>query len=647
MATGRTSELIEALHKVACPPAGEEPTDRQLLDTFLDRRDSAALEAILRRHGAMVWGVCRRVLRNDHDAEDAFQAALLVFVRKAGSIASREHLANYLYGLAHLTARKARQTVAKRRAREIQVTQLPEPQSAPPDRNPWLDLQALLDETLSRLPDKYRAVVVLCDLEGRTRAEAARQLGVAEGTVGSRLARARAQLAERLARHVPAVSGVMLAAVLSERTAAASLPAPVLSAATKAANLLAAGETGAGFISARVFALTQGVLKAMLLAKLRSGVLLMLVGIALAVGAGLLASAAHTQPPVPEPFAKVRKEAQEALVRAGPDEPGKLSPKLHATLEGHTDRVWCVAFNSDRKTLASASRDKTIKLWDAATGKEKTTLKGHTGTIFAVAFSPDGKTIASAGLRPTEQPDGGEEGDPYTEEIRLWDVASGKNTATLEGPAGLVNAVAFSPDGKTLASGSLRFGKKPDEFSGAVVLWDVARGKPVATLEGHTNTVFSVAFSPDGKILASGSGDKTVKLWDVATGKERVTLKDHDDDVTSVAFGTDGKTLVSGSHDNTVKVWDVATNKTVTTIDVETWVLNLALAPDGKTLATGDVSGAVQLWDVGTGKELATLEGHTDHVCTVAFSPDGKTLASGSHDKTVKLWQLVRERKKE
>src|SRR5262249_8620240 len=159
-------------------------TDGQLLEDYLSRRDEAALAVLVRRHGPMVWGVCRRVLYHYHDAEDAFQATFLVLLRKAASLASRELLANWLYGVAYHTALKARATAAKRGARERQVTDMPEPDVAPPD--PWHDLQPLLDQALSRLPDKYRVPIVLCDLEGKTRKEAARQLGVPEGTVAGR-----------------------------------------------------------------------------------------------------------------------------------------------------------------------------------------------------------------------------------------------------------------------------------------------------------------------------------------------------------------------------------------------------------------------------------------------------------------------------
>src|SRR5216683_2430928 len=193
MATGQPSGVIQHLRRAMLLRDGARLTDGQLLKDYISRRDEAALAALVQRHGPMVWGVCRRVLSNYHDAEDAFQATFLVLVRRVASIASPELLANWLYGVAHQTAIKARATVAKRKVRERQVTEMPEPAAVEQDL--WNDLQPLLDHELSRLPDIYRVVIVLCDLEGKTRKEAARHLGLPEGTVGSRLARARVLLA--------------------------------------------------------------------------------------------------------------------------------------------------------------------------------------------------------------------------------------------------------------------------------------------------------------------------------------------------------------------------------------------------------------------------------------------------------------------
>jgi RNA polymerase sigma factor (sigma-70 family) len=287
MATSQMSEIIQHLRRTVLLRDGAGLTDGQLLEDYLSRRDQAALAALVRRHGPMVWGVCRRVLHNHHDAEDAFQATFLVLVRKAASIVPRQMVANWLYGVAHQTALNARATAAKRKGRERQVMEMPEP--AVTGQDLWADLQPLLDEELSRLPDKYRSVIVLCDLEGKTRKEAARQLGVPEGTVAGWLARGRAMLAKRLTQRGVALSGGALAAVLSQNAASAGVPTSVVSSTIQAASLLGAGQAAAtGVISAKVAALTEGVLKSMFLTKLKIASAVLLVVAALSGTAGLI-----------------------------------------------------------------------------------------------------------------------------------------------------------------------------------------------------------------------------------------------------------------------------------------------------------------------------------------------------------------------
>jgi RNA polymerase sigma factor (sigma-70 family) len=285
MVTNEMSEVIQHLQRAVFSWEGVGLSDGQLLKDYISRREGAALATLVRRHGPMVWGVCRRVVRNDHDAEDAFQATFLVLVRKAASLASPELLANWLYGVAHQTALKARATTAKRRVRERQVTEMPEP--AVTERDLWNDLLPLLDQELSRLPNKYRSAIVLCELQGKTRKEAARQLGVPEGTLAARVARGRVMLAKRLARHGPAVSGGTLAVVLSQNAASAGVPISVVSATIKAAGFAGAGPVvPAGAISAQVAALTEGVIKAMFLHKLAKVMALLAV-----VAVGLFGSA--------------------------------------------------------------------------------------------------------------------------------------------------------------------------------------------------------------------------------------------------------------------------------------------------------------------------------------------------------------------
>jgi RNA polymerase sigma factor (sigma-70 family) len=283
MAKNAANAVMEHLRKMML--ADDKMSDGKLLSMFIEERDEAAFEALVRRHGKMVLGVCRRILANPHDAEDAFQSVFLVLVRKANSVVPREMVGNWLYGVALQTAIRVKSMNAKQRGRERQMVVLPEPKTAKPCRDDGADI---IDQELSRLPDKYRVVIVLCDLEGRTRKEVARQLGWPEGSVSGRLARGKAMLARRLARRGLVLSGEAVAVLLSQNAASAFVPPALVSATVKAASILATGQTAA--ISAKIVAITQGVLTSMLLTKLKTGVVVSFMCVlALGLGARYLA----------------------------------------------------------------------------------------------------------------------------------------------------------------------------------------------------------------------------------------------------------------------------------------------------------------------------------------------------------------------
>jgi RNA polymerase sigma factor (sigma-70 family) len=293
MAASPLTKVVQHLRRAALLRDGGDLSDGQLLECYLRDHEDAAFGALVHRHGPMVWGVCRRLLSCHHDAEDAFQATFVVLVRKAASIVPRQMVANWLYGVAYQTALKARAAAARRRTRERQVSDMPEPAV---EEDLWRDLQPILDRELNRLPDKYRVPVVLCDLEGKTHKQAASLLGCPEGTLSARVSRARAMLARRLARHGMALSAGSLAAVLTQNAASACVPTAVLSGTIKAMLSIAAGQAAAtGVVSAGAAVLAEGVVKTMLLSKLKSLAVLLVAAGGIVYGVGTLRNVLATE----------------------------------------------------------------------------------------------------------------------------------------------------------------------------------------------------------------------------------------------------------------------------------------------------------------------------------------------------------------
>ncbi|MEG4799808.1 protein kinase [Microcoleus sp. ARI1-B5] len=280
----------------------------------------------------------------------------------------------------------------------------------------------------------------------------------------------------------------------------------------------------------------------------------------------------------------------------------------------HSDPVGAVAFSPDGLMLASGSKDKTIQIWDLATGKSIRTFGGDSSTIWSVAFDSNGTRLAT--------------GTGFWR-VMLWDLKTGQAIRSLDHTAS-VWSVAFSPDGQVVASGS---GDKTTKIS------DAATGSLLQNLPDHTDFVYSVAFTPDGKSLVSASKDKKITIVDVATGRLLKTLEGHGDQVRSVAVSPDGKTIVSGSYDESIKIWNLETGDLIRSIKGHSDdIVSVAISPDGNFIASGSKDKTIKIWDFATGELLNTLTGHTDEVYVVTFSPDGKTIASGSKDNTIKLW---------
>src|SRR5579883_301079 len=665
-----SDSLLRYLHRFAATRMGPEPSDRQLLQHYAVSRDEAVFEVLVRRHAALVWGVCRRLLAQEQDAEDAFQATFLVLLRKAGAVRFQESVAGWLHAVACRVARKARIAVDRRRFHESQAQV--RPGSDPFAAVEWNDLRQVLDEELGRLPAKYRAPVVLCHLEGLTYAEAARRLGWPEGTVSGRLARALGKLRTRLAGRGVVLSVAALTTALANQAGA---PPTVVAAALRLAAVCALGEATAG---SPAIALAQAVLLAMRITKLTA-----MTGLALAVlTAGALGYRLSASGPQREAQAAAPKPASASQppktdLFGDPLPPGALVRLGTVRLRQSYPQV---AFSPDGKTLLSVRPNHPLRTWDLGTGKplREKQLEGPQDLALSnLAFAPDGKALVGweykhNSLCVYEMPTGKQlrsisvgsklqlgraalaPGGKVVAAalndlgrgkrvIRLWDLATGRERQLLEHDEFEAD-LAFSPDGKLLGA------VKRD---GVLRIWDVAAGKLLHVLPSEAQAQ-CLAFSPDGKMVASGGNYGTVQFWDVATGKEQAAIRGGSiSNINALAFSPDGKLIAAGGRIG-LGLWDVAARKEQYRKDpmskyrsgndqhgllwfADQWVHSLRLAPDGKTLAAWGES-SIRLWDVAGGKELLHRPGHAAWVNSLTVSPDGRIVASTSSDGTLCLW---------
>jgi WD40 repeat protein len=290
---------------------------------------------------------------------------------------------------------------------------------------------------------------------------------------------------------------------------------------------------------------------------------------------------------------------------------------LANTLTGDANMIVSVAISPDGQTIASSGDDRTVKIWNITTGEEIATLKGHFRKVNAVAMSPDGKTLVSGS-------------DDNT--IKVWNLKTRQALKTLRGHSDAVHALAISPDGKTLVSGS-------DDHT--LKVWHLPSGRLITTLTSHQFWVRSVAISPDGTTIASGSFDKTLKIWDLQNHSLIRTIASNGETVTAIAFSPNGNTLANASRDRTIKLWNLAKGTRLRTLRGSTeTVTAIAFSPDGNTLASASRDQTIKLWQLETGEELRTLTGHENTVTSVTFTPDGQTLVSGGEDNTIRIWRV-------
>jgi RNA polymerase sigma factor (sigma-70 family) len=632
MASSQLGRVISHLRGVARRRDEDGISDGRLLELYVRRRDEAAFEALVRRHGPMVLGVCRRILGNAIDADDAFQATFLVLVRKADSVRPRGMLGNWLYGVASRTAREARRLAARRRVKEREAATMPRAASGDSAPN---ELGAALDQGLSGLPDKYRAVLVLCDLEGKARREVAQELGLPEGTVASRLATARSMLAKRLSRAGLVLSACAWEAVKAQNAADAAVPKCLLDSTLEAARAFAAGEAVAGVIAPQALRVTRGVLKAMLVTRRKIATVLAIAAAVLAgTGAGL------NRPPTPAVGPAAAGDESATRER-------DVRPRL-LRVEKEDAWITCLAWGPDGKTLAGVTVDaagtpetglsingSAVRVWDVPSGGVRRTLADgelKTPLWCLAAFSPDGKMLASKSDRLTLDGSGA---------LVLWEAETGKVTHRLK--YAFVLHTAFSPDGATLAVAGA-----DAEDNKTITLWDVRRGRPLRTIDKAAS---EVVFSPGGSCVAAvvGDGKQTeIVLWDATSGTRLRALPDSDG-FQHVAFLPGGKSVLAFAPKKAqLTVWDVTTGKTARRGALPAGFAKepapvFAAAPDGQTVALGGRQGdgdLVILFDVPTGKQTRALKGPGGRINCLAFSGDGRNLACGTQNKMLCVWEF-------
>ncbi len=606
--------------------ARDEPTDGELLERFVKAREETAFTELVRRHGAMVHGVCRRVLDHAEDVEDAFQATFMVLVRKASSIRKRDSAASWLYGVALRVARRARAALTRRRDHERRAAQQRE--IVTDVRADWGDVRPMLDDAVDRLPEKYRALVVLCYLEGKTYDEAAGLLGMAKGTISTRLTQARTLMRRHLRRRGLVLSVAVLGTFLEENAAPAAVPPRLPGRALEAARA-AAGMGGA--VSPQVVSLAKGTLRQLGTIK----------PFAVAVLALLLAAGAIGL------FAWGSRSKGTGSIDA------KQNWEARYKLGDHSMLAWGLTFSPDGQTLVTQAGDGNVRLWDVATGHPNGLLRGNGNSMTRfLGFAFDGRTAATGG-----------------QEVTLWELGTNRELARFSGSAKGV----FTPDRKSLASIdpqgevhwidvagrkeqfapgwlpgqaiSLAFSQDGGLFAlgtrdGSISLREAPTLQERRRLPGIGVPVLDLVFSPDGAALAGiigpeqpnnlASGQGEVRVWPVAGGEAR---RLNAANIGSIGYSPDGKYLATRSANGAIDLWDPATGthlRRLTGLLVNAGMTRIVFSPDGKSIVTPGPGRDVQLRDPATGQVRATLKGHTQQLFDAAFSPDGKLLVTGS-----------------
>jgi RNA polymerase sigma factor (sigma-70 family) len=593
--------------------------DRTLLEHYLENRDETAFAALVQRHGPMVLAVCQAVLRHRHDAEDALQATFLVLARRGRSIRQRDCLGSWLHGVAYRVAQKARVAAARRQAREAMACAPHAPALA--DDLSWREVRSVLHAELAALPERIRAPLVLCYLQGLTQDEAAQQLGTTPAAVKGRLRRGRELLRRRLEARGLSLAAALAATALTGQALAAPLAQATVHAVTARAPAAAA-------------ALAGGVLSPLLPGKLQVlGALILLAGV-LVGGVSLLARrVADAAPPAP-PVPAVTPAAAPAEDAHGDPLPDGAAARLGTTRFNHGDGLNALYFLPDGKTILSEGSG-FVCLWDAATGKElKRSATARPSFDERTVLSADGKTLTFL------------DQDNAGDIVRLWDVARGTEQRAV--PLGVFRREisvyrrnALAPDGKLCAVHTPK----------QIRVFETAAGKQLWALPNADDGVRAVIFAGPARLVTSDK-KHVVSVYEAATGK-LVRRFAHGAPAEILVASTDGRLLASLEHHNhaidrllkrdVVHVWDVATGtqKHVLAAPPHAWYMSLRFSPGGKLLLTGASRAdgdRLLVWDTATGRQLREFVGVA--ATAMAVSADSARLAEGAGPGKFEIWDL-------
>jgi RNA polymerase sigma factor (sigma-70 family) len=701
MATGQLDYVLRHLRALIGRQTAAAHADGVLLDRFLADRDEDAFATLLQRHGPLVWSVCRRVLGDGPDAEDAFQAAFLVLVRRARTLDRTQPLGPWLFGVAQKIAVRAKSDAARRHTREQQGFNMALLDHA--TEQTWNDLRPVLDEELAKLPEKYRAPLVLCDLQGKTHEQAALELGWPVGSMSRRLSRGRELLRKRLVKRGLKLSAGVLAATLTRATASAAVPPTLAMTTTQAALMTAAGQA-AGVASVHALQLAEGVTHMVWLTKTKIAVAAAVV-MAMTLAAGgtgvwlqrswkkdqvVAQGKEHTEKekgteaekpkekvaePPPKDDSKTEDEEKPNEPRAN-DLNGLSLPFGAVRRMGTMHLGWpswptAVALSDDTRLLAAFGGARQLAVWSLPSGRLLWQLRLPNERLLnyqgnCLVFSPNGKQLVT--------PVGAVEADTG---VRLpWNMlpnedkghfiasaafsSDGKVLATNDGgeridlrdtSTGLVTrrlnlahfswaeviALAFSPDGDTLAAIEAEDRSSKPPY-GWLTFYDLAEKDANQPSKTLKGKFTHLAFSSDGKTVFA-SAENRIHVFDAKTRKESKVLKANNSPIVQFVVSSDNETVISLGLDRGIRVQNVSGSENKLIPDKQDDPRSsFALGQDGKTLAIGYRTGRIRFSDLTSRKITQDGAGHTKAITSVAFSRDCKALATGSADQTIRFW---------